>query len=79
MGDHYEGILIEELALFEKEHNIKAIPIVHKNWKRCQAEVENGRVDIILGANKTVEREKVFYYLSIPAFLNRSDVSAYTV
>ncbi|WP_028865625.1 substrate-binding periplasmic protein [Psychromonas aquimarina] len=78
-GDSYDGILIEELNLLQKKYNIKAEAVVRDNWRRCQADVESGKIDIILGANKTPEREIKFHYLSVPAFINKSMISAYTV
>ncbi len=67
-GDGYDGILIEQLALLEKQHQIKTQVIDRKNWKRCQVDVTNGQIDMILGANKTEEREKVLAYLEKPAW-----------
>jgi len=75
----YDGILIEELRLFEKEHKIKAKAVIINNWKRCQFEVAKGKVDIILGANKTPEREKILHFLKDPAFINKSGLSAYAL
>lgn len=75
----YSGILMEQLALFEKQHSIKTLPIIRKNWKRCQVDVENGRIDMILGANKTPPRVKIFHYLPKPAFINKSTMTAYAL
>ena len=75
----YDGILMEQLALFEKQHKIKTLAIERNNWKRCQVDVVNGNIDMILGANQTAEREKIFDYLKKPAFINRSTVSAYVL
>ncbi len=79
VADGYDGILIEQLALFEKQHKIKAQAIERQNWKRCQVDVINGNIDMILGANQTAERKKVMNYLEKPAFINRSTVSAYAL
>ncbi len=38
-GNGYDGILIEELRQFEKDHNITTKPVVIESWKRCQVEV----------------------------------------
>lgn len=78
-GEIYKGVLIEQLALFEKQHGIKTLPVIRENWKRCQVDVENGHIDMILGANKTPERSKVFRYLAQPAFINKSLMSAYAL
>ncbi len=78
-GDGYDGILIEQLTLFEKQHKIKTQAIDRKNWKRCQVDVVNGQIDMILGANKNSEREKVLAYLEKPAFINHSTVNAYAL
>jgi len=78
-GKSYDGILIEQLRLFEKEHKIKAEAIIIDNWKRCQLEVANGHVDIILGANKTLERQKILRFLQEPSFINKSAFSAYAL
>ncbi len=75
----YDGILIEELRQFEKDHGVKTEVVVIKNWKRCQKLLEMNKIDMILGANRTEAREKVFYYLSEPAFVNKSTVSAYAL
>ncbi len=79
VAEGYDGILIEQLTLFEKQHKIKTLAIERKNWKRCQVDVANGQIDMILGANKTEEREKVLAYLEKPAFINRSEVNAYAL
>jgi len=76
-AEGYEGILVEELRFFEQEHGIETKAVVIDNWKRCQLEVANGHIDIILGANKTPEREKILHYSSEPAFINKSTLSAY--
>ncbi len=75
----YDGILIEELKQFEKDHNVKAEVIVINNWKRCQKQLKTGKVDMILGANKTEAREKLFNYIDEPAFINKSTISAYAL
>ncbi len=75
----YDGILIEELKQFEKDHGVKTEVVVIDNWKRCQKQLELGKLDMILGANKTEAREKVFYYIDEPAFVNKSTVSAYAL
>ena len=78
-GKGYDGILIEQLTLFEKQHKIQTQTIDRKNWKRCQVDVTNGQIDMILGANKTPEREQNLAYLAKPAFINHSIVSAYAL
>ncbi len=79
VGDKYDGILIEQLELFKKDNNVKAEVVVIKNWKRCQAELKDSRVDMILGANKTEDRLKIFNYVTEPSFLNKSMISAYAL
>ncbi len=79
VAEGYDGILIEQLTLFEKQHKIKTLAIERNNWKRCQVDVVNGNIDMILGANQTAERKKVMHYLEKPAFINRSTVSAYVL
>lgn len=73
----YAGILMEQLNLFEKQHHMKAVAVVRENWKRCQVDVENGHINMILGANKTPLRSEIFYYLSKPSFVNKSNINAY--
>ena len=53
--------------------------VVRENWKRCQVDVENGHINMILGANKTPERAKIFHYLAKPAFINKSNINAYAL
>ncbi|RDH46217.1 transporter substrate-binding domain-containing protein [Zooshikella ganghwensis] len=77
--DSYAGVIIDQLELFKKNNpNIDVKPIVIDNWKRCQAEVASGHITMILGANKTPAREKLYYYLPEPAFINFSTVGVYT-
>ncbi len=77
-GDGYDGILIEQLKQFEKDHNIKGESIIIKNWKRCQIEVSEGRIDMLLGAYKTPNRMLKFTFLSKPSLINESKLNAYT-
>ncbi|MCP3927021.1 MAG: transporter substrate-binding domain-containing protein [Desulfobacterales bacterium] len=79
IDNSYDGILIEELKQFEKDHGVKTEMQVIQNWKRCQKLLEVGKLDMILGANKTEAREKVFYYTDEPAFVNKSTISAYAL
>ena len=75
----YAGILIDQLNLFKINNpEIKVEARIIENWKRCQVEVETGKVTMILGANKTPERELIFDYLDMPAFINKNSVSAYS-
>lgn len=75
----YAGIMIDQLELFKKNNPDITVQIRKiDNWKRCQAEVASGKVTMILGANKTPEREVIFDYLPEPAFLNVSTVGVYT-
>ncbi|NUW67095.1 transporter substrate-binding domain-containing protein [Vibrio coralliilyticus] len=77
-GDSYAGILIDQLEVFKKNNpSIQVQARVIKNWKRCQAEVENGNVSMILGAYKTPEREVIFDYLKEPSFINQSNLGVY--
>lgn len=77
--DSYAGVIIDQLVLFKRNNpNIDVKPIVIDNWKRCQAEVASGHITMILGANKTPAREKLYYYLPEPAFINFSTVGVYT-
>ncbi|GGY47814.1 hypothetical protein GCM10011297_20820 [Bacterioplanes sanyensis] len=74
----YAGILIDQLKLFKQNNpDIEVNASIIANWKRCQLEVATGKVTMILGANKTPEREQVFDYLEIPAFINKREVHAY--
>ncbi len=74
----YAGILIDQLELFKQNNpDIEVNASIIANWKRCQLEVATGNVTMILGANKTPEREQLFDYLDIPAFINKRDVHAY--
>ncbi len=57
----YDGVLIEQLTIFEKNNNIKTTVIEDLPWKRCQREVEIGNIDMVLGAYKTKEREKIIF------------------
>lgn len=76
----YDGILIEQLELFREMNPDVVINIVKiENWKRCQLEVEQGNISMILGANKTPERENKYDYLRIPAFINRVSLGAYSL
>lgn len=78
-GNDYAGILIDQLDMFKQDNpKIQIKAEVISSWKRCQAEVENGNVTMILGANKTEEREKIYDYLKIPAFTNHSVLGIYT-
>jgi len=78
-GGGYEGILIDQLAIFKEKYPTIKIEILEiNNWKRCQVNVAAGDISMVLGANKTPEREKVFDYLPIPAFVNKSSIGAYT-
>tara|TARA_R110002074_G_scaffold122092_5_gene256719 strand:+ start:6416 stop:7201 length:786 start_codon:yes stop_codon:yes gene_type:complete len=79
-GESYDGILMEQLALFrEKNPNININIIEIQNWKRCQLEVARGNISMILGVNKTPEREKILDYLPRPALINRASVEAYAL
>lgn len=76
----YDGILMEQLTLFKEKNPAIEVNIVEiDNWKRCQIEVANGNISMILGANKTPEREKQFDYLPRPAVINRSSIEAYAL
>ena len=77
-GDSYDGILIEELRQFEKDHNIITKPVVIENWKRCQVEVGLGHVDMLLGAYITREREVILDFLKKPLFTNNKSLSAFS-
>jgi len=78
-GGSYEGVMIEQLAIFKEKYPAIKIEIREvNNWKRCQLEVASGRISMILGANKTHEREAILDYLPLPAFVNISSVAAYT-
>ncbi|CAH0542919.1 substrate-binding periplasmic protein [Vibrio marisflavi] len=74
----YDGVLIEQLTIFEKNNNIKTTVIEDLPWKRCQREVEIGNIDMVLGAYKTKEREKLFSFSSEPVFTNISKIYAYS-
>ena len=74
----YDGVLIEQLAIFEKNNNIKTTVIEDLPWKRCLREVEIGNVDMVLGAYKTKERERSFLFSSEPIFTNVSKINAYS-
>jgi len=77
-GDSYDGILIEQLEVFRQKYPSIKLEIKEiNNWKRCQADVASGRVSMLLGANKTPERELIYNYLPEPAFINRTTVGAY--
>ncbi len=77
-GDNYDGILIEQLKKFEKDHNIEAHPIFIKNWKRCQQQVSDGHIDMLFGAYKTPQRERKLIFLSEPLLTNTVTLNAYT-
>ncbi len=78
-GDHFDGVMIEQLELFKENNPDINVEIKHiENWKRCQVDVAHGTVTMILGANKTPERELLFDYLPTPAFINETSVGAYT-
>jgi len=79
-GGRFDGIMIEQLEVFKAQNPSINIEIQQiDNWKRCQLEVANGRITMLLGANKTAEREVDFDYLTIPAFINQSPVGAYAL
>lgn len=74
----YAGILIDQLEIFKKQNpHIQVEARIIENWKRCQAEVERGRVSLILGAYKSASREATFHYLEEPALINQSIVGVY--
>ncbi len=76
----FEGIMIEQLEVFKAQNPSINVEIQQiDNWKRCQLEVASGRVTMLLGANKTADREVDFDYLPIPAFVNQSSVVAYSL
>ncbi|MCG7499218.1 transporter substrate-binding domain-containing protein [Vibrio sp. Of7-15] len=76
----YAGILIDQLEIFKKRNpDIQVEVRVIENWKRCQAEVERGRVSLILGAYKSPSREAVLHYLEETALINKSTVGVYTL
>lgn len=74
----YQGILIDELKIFAEKSNVDTKVKDDLSWKRCQKQLEKGKIDMILGAYKTPEREKLFYYLDEPAFYNTSNIYVYT-
>ncbi len=76
--DTYAGVLIDQLNLFKKTYpEITVEAKIIENWQRCQAEVASGNVTLVLGANKTPERQAVFDYLPEPAFVNVSTLGVY--
>lgn len=78
-SDGYAGVMIDQLALFKAKYpSIQVENANIDNWKRCQSEVAQGKVTMILGANKTPERAEVLDYLSQPAFINFSTVETFT-
>lgn len=75
----YAGIMIDQLDMFRKTYpEITIESKIISNWKRCQAEVANGNVTMILGANKTPEREAIYDYMPKPSFINVSIIDVYT-
>ncbi|KFI13650.1 hypothetical protein IX95_03025 [Vibrio sp. B183] len=80
VDDTYAGVLIDQLAVFQRQNpNTQVEARVIKNWKRCQAEVERGKVDVVLGAYKTPEREALYHYVPEPALMIQSSVIAYAL
>lgn len=78
INGEYDGILIEELARIEQEHDIELVMVPDLSWKRCQRQVEKGDVDMIVGGYKTSAREKIFSYIDTPSFTDSSKIAAYT-
>lgn len=73
-----EGILADQVALFARRNpEIKVEARVVENWRRCQSDVARGAVDMIVGANYTPNRATQYNYVQEPAFINRSNISAY--
>ncbi|MCL9783301.1 transporter substrate-binding domain-containing protein [Vibrio sp. S4M6] len=78
-NNSYDGILIEELNVFKKNAGVDTKVHKNLNWKRCQQQVLDGKVDFILGGNRTPEREKVFSFVDEPAAINNSVMGMYTL
>ncbi|OZG73793.1 hypothetical protein BTA51_08265 [Hahella sp. CCB-MM4] len=77
-GNEYSGLLIDQLNLFQKLYpEIEVKPIIVDNWKRCQVEVARGDISIVLGANRTEDRERSLTFLDRLSFINRTTVAAY--
>lgn len=66
VGDRITGVCPEILQLIFGELGIKVDSRYAGNWKRCQKTVEDGTVDMIMGAYKTEEREKIYAYPETP-------------
>lgn len=66
IGDTIKGVCPEILELVFGELGIKVDSRYAGNWKRCQKTVEEGKVDIIMGAYKTEEREDIYAYPGTP-------------
>lgn len=65
-GDPITGVCAEVLQLIFGELGIKVDSRYVGNWKRCQKRVEDGTVDMIMGAYKTKEREEIYLYPETP-------------
>ncbi len=60
------GVGPDVLNMIFGEHGITVDSKYVGNWKRCQIAVEDGDIDIIMGAYKTKEREQLYLYPETP-------------
>ncbi|MBV1882200.1 MAG: transporter substrate-binding domain-containing protein [Pseudomonadales bacterium] len=65
-GDKLIGANVKLAKLLFKEVGIKAIPDEGGPWKRVLLRARRGKVDLLLGVRKTVEREQYLTYIEPP-------------
>jgi len=66
VGQKIRGVASDVLRIIFGELGIKIEAKYVGNWKRCQVNVEEGKVDILMGAYVTEKRKKYAVYTETP-------------